>query len=78
MAKKNEEITEVEAYDPMKNRPNYNDPETARQHKAWKRQVSNIGEDVVPDHQFCPVCDYVMVKTERGLVCGWEPKHGEA
>lgn len=76
-------MAEPVKYDPMKNRPNYSDPETKRQHAAWKRQKTlRAGDDEpTPDHRFCPVCDYVMVPdpTQGGReVCSWEPKHTPA
>jgi hypothetical protein len=70
-----------QAYDPMKNRPNYSDPETKRQHDQWKRQktIRTGSDEETSDHRFCPVCDYVMVPGPDGReVCAWEPLHTPA
>jgi hypothetical protein len=65
----------------MNNRPNYSDPETKRQHDAWKRAQVRIGGSdgkYVDEHEFCPVCDYVMIRpgvNATKKVCGWESRH---
>jgi hypothetical protein len=65
----------------MQNRPNYDDPETARQHAAWKAAQVRVGDKYVDEHEFCPVCDYVMIRPGAdptiSKVCGWDSRHTE-
>lgn len=71
------------AYDPMKNKPNRNDPETARLLEHYAEEYVMRDGKLAKKFELCPVCGYAMSlqgddPRNQRMACAWEPLHTPA
>ena len=80
MANENQQTLQKPGYDPMKNRPDRRDPETARLLEHYENEFVTVGDKLQKKFQLCPVCGYAMKlqgddPRKQVLACAWEPLH---
>lgn len=67
-------------YDPMKNKPNQEDPEIARLYKHYETETCIRDGRVEMKFKLCPVCGWPLSLQgddlrKRREACSWEPAH---